>query len=348
MENWTYLNEKNICLCLMDNNMTPLISVIVPVYNVEKYIEKAIISLQEQSFHRFEVLIIDDGSKDKSISIAQSLVENDEKFLFFTKTNGGLSDARNYGIGKAKGEYLAFLDSDDYFEEGFLEKMYARIVKDDADMAICDFRLVSEEGKMLSVQNTNVSHRIDAKEAVQNNLKAEGINAGVCNKLYKKILFTDIKFPVNMYYEDYSTTVKLLLSSQRITFVNEILFNYVQREGSITNSLSQKNIDDRFTVYDDMKNYLCQAHHIETFQREIIISYLQYVILSGAMQIVKNSATYQTDIAYLLKKADKSIFTIRNILLFYTFNKRQMFALLVLKSNIHIFKWVTLQFRKKR
>jgi len=332
----------------MINKMQPLISVIIPVYNVEKYIKKAIIGLQEQSFHSFEVLIIDDGSKDKSISIAQSLVENDEKFLFFTKTNGGLSDARNYGIRKAKGQYLAFLDSDDYFEVDFLEKMYVGIVKDDADMAICDFRLVSEEGKMILVKKRNIFHPISAEEAVKNNLKAEGINAGVCNKLYKKTLFDHIQFPVGMYYEDYSTTVKLLLSSQKITFVNEVLFNYVHREGSITNSLSKKNIDDRFSVYHDMKNYVWHTHNIEKFQREIIISYLQYVILSGAMQIAKNSTIYKTDMAYLLKKADKSIFTIRNILLFYTFNKRQMFALLVLKSNIHIFKWFVLQFRKKR
>jgi len=328
------------------NNILPKISIIVPVYNVEKYISKTIISLQKQSFHDFEVLVIDDGSLDESIKIAKTLTKDDKRFLFFTKKNGGLSDARNFGLDVSKGKYIAFLDSDDYFEPDFLKKMHLQIVKDEADICICDFRLVTESGQTLSVQSTNISEIITGEDALRKNLKADGINSGMSNKLYKSNLFKDIRFPLGMYYEDYATTFKLFLSSKKITFVNKVLFNYVQREGSITNSLNKKNIDDRFTVYNDMKKHLMQTDNIVKYQSEVLISYLQYVILSGSIQVVKNSTDFENDISYLLKKAEKSTFTINNILHFHTVSKKQMFALLALKINTKLFQYITLHYVK--
>ena len=114
------------------------VSVIVPVYNVEKYIEKCLLSIQNQTFTDFECLVINDGTKDKSIEVAKKVVGNDPRFRFFDKENGGLSDARNFGIEKASGEYLCFIDSDDYIHEELLELTYMMGKEYDSDIVCFD------------------------------------------------------------------------------------------------------------------------------------------------------------------------------------------------------------------
>src|SRR5690554_7662212 len=125
----------------------PIISIIVPVYRVEKYIAKCLLSIQQQTFKDFECIVVDDGSPDDSAEIGKKAVEGDERFIFVSKPNGGLASARNFGLDHAKGEYIAFVDSDDWVEPDFLELPYDAILREDADVCMLGINYVDEEGK---------------------------------------------------------------------------------------------------------------------------------------------------------------------------------------------------------
>lgn len=327
--------------------MEPIISVIVPVYNVEKFIKKSIESLINQTFKEFEVLIVDDGSEDKSIEIAKKIASNDNRFIFLTKENGGLSDARNYGIERAKGEYLSFLDSDDYFDSQYLEKMYNKIKKENADICVCDIELVKENGDFIRIQKNAYSHTISGEEAFLDDIQTISIISMAQNKLYKKELFDTVEYPKGLYYEDRATTYKLFLNSKKVTFVNETLFFYVQRDGSIMNSLNQKKIDDRFLVIDSIKNYLISNNIFDKYEKEFIICYLLNVPLAGSSMIAMYSNEYDREINNFLNKIDNNYFNLENILLLKTNHIKKMVALLLLKLNKNIFRYFLVKEKSK-
>ena len=126
----------------------PAISLIIPVYNVEDYLEKALLSVQNQTFRDFEAIIVDDGSTDKSLEIIKKFCEKNSNFIFLTQKNKGPAAARNYGISVCKGDYIAFMDSDDYIEPEFLEMLYKTAIENDADITCCNFNLYYPEKDM--------------------------------------------------------------------------------------------------------------------------------------------------------------------------------------------------------
>ena len=136
--------------------MNHKISIIIPVYKVEPYIEKCMQSLLDQTYTNFEALIVDDGSPDQSINLAKNIVGNDKRFIFLQKKNGGVPSARNYGLDQATGNYIAFLDSDDYFSPNFLKHMLNAILDSKADISICDINIVNNNGKALGHINQNL------------------------------------------------------------------------------------------------------------------------------------------------------------------------------------------------
>lgn len=324
------------------------ISVIVPVYNVEDFIKKSICSLKEQTFTDFEVIIVDDGATDNSINIAQENTKNDPRFIYVSKINGGLSDARNFGINLAKGEYLAFLDSDDYYSPFFLEKMYNKIIEDNADICICDIELVKENYESIKVIKNKYIKPISGLIAFKDNLSNISISSGAQNKLFKKDLFSDERFPKGLYYEDRATTYKLFLKSKKITFLNEALFYYLQRNGSIMNGLSNKKLDDRFIVLDSIKQYLQKEGIFIDNIKGYICCYLLNVILSGSAQIAMYSTDYNKEIGIYLSRIDKKMFTIRNILSLRKEHFKKMIALLILKYNKKIFRYITMREKTKK
>ena len=206
------------------------ISVIVPVYNVEKYIEKCLLSIKNQTLSDFECLIINDGTKDNSISIAKNAVGNDKRFKFFDKENGGLSDARNYGIEKASGEYLCFIDSDDYIDENLLELTYNMGKKYDSDIVCFDMYYVNEDGSLEYSWGSNykdVSNYKENKEIIFSNNSAN-------NKIYKASFMKDKRFFKGMWYEDMAVIPTWIAMANNMAHVYKPLYYYVQRAGSIT------------------------------------------------------------------------------------------------------------------
>ncbi len=220
-----------------------LISIIVPVYNVEKYVEQCLESLIDQTYSNIEIIAVDDGSKDNSKKVVQNLMKKDKRIKYFYKENGGLSSARNYGINKSKGEYLLFIDSDDFVDYDMVEKMYEKAKKTKAEVVISPVTYIYEN----SVKKDKNAGESQFDSSLNDNPKLlRYINCIACNKLFKKSLFIDNKvtFPEGMYFEDTATIFPLVLLANKISLVNIPFYNYrVNREGSITSKVSKRNSD---------------------------------------------------------------------------------------------------------
>lgn len=226
------------------------ITVVVPVYNVEKYIEKCLMSIKNQSFNDYECLIINDGTKDNSIDIAQKIIQGDERFKIINKENGGLSDTKNLGIKLAKGDYICFVDSDDYIDEKMLEKAYKMAVKHDSDITCFDLYYEYDNG------NKKIS--IGAYKEVssyQEDYELLYINNSSNNKLYKTSFIKDKSFIKGMWYEDLAVIPIWIAKANNVSYVNEPLYHYLQRDGSISHSADPR-IFDIYKAIDNIKKTL--------------------------------------------------------------------------------------------
>ena len=227
------------------------VSVIVPVYNVEQYIEKCLLSIKNQTLTDFECLIINDGTKDASIEVAKIVVGNDKRFKFFDKENGGLSDARNYGIEKANGEYLCFIDSDDYIAPDLLELTYNMGKENDSDIVCFDMYYVNEDGSLEYSWGSNykgISNYKDNKEIIFSNNSAN-------NKIYKASFMKDKRFFKGMWYEDLAVIPTWIAAANNMAHVYKPLYYYVQRQGSITHKADIR-IFDIYKAISMVKNKL--------------------------------------------------------------------------------------------
>lgn len=224
-------------------NTSPLISVIVPVYNVENYIRKCIQTLQNQTYRNLEILLIDDGTPDGSGEICEDYARSDSRIRVFHKANGGLSDARNYGIERATGEYVVCVDSDDYVDADYVEYLWGMIEKTGCTMSICQHRTFYENGSVKD--NGAVGEAvISQQECIERMLYHDVIDTSAWAKLYKKSLFDCVKYPKGKLFEDIGTTYALMLQCETIAVGYESKYNYVFHNNSIVNgSFSPKKLD---------------------------------------------------------------------------------------------------------
>lgn len=218
---------------------SPKVSIIVPVYNMEKYLKECLDSLVEQTLDSYEIIVVNDGSKDESWSIIEEYrYKYSDKIRAFTIENSGLGEARNYGISKARGDYLGFVDSDDTVQLNMFQKMYEAAIKNDADCVMSDYIAFWENGKREYVTSV-MGEDIDRFDILKYSAKYGVVNA--CTKLVKKELFDKIKFPKG-FYEDLATIPILLSYAKNVYYERDGLYNYRQRSGSIT---SVKSNDSR-------------------------------------------------------------------------------------------------------
>lgn len=230
-----------------------LISVIVPVYNVKKYLGKCIESLLSQTYANFELILVNDGSTDGSDLICKEYKRKDDRICIIDKANGGLSSARNAGIDVCKGKYVCFVDSDDFVSETYLEYLYQMIIKDDSQIAICSACWWVDEN---SYEHCYFEQEICLKPDASYKLlfsKEKWFGVFAWNKLYKTELFNNIRYPEGYYFEDSGTTYKLIHKCEKISFGYEPQYFYrQQREGQITAVFNTKKIDDKLLFLDEM------------------------------------------------------------------------------------------------
>lgn len=285
------------------NNGTPEISIIVPVYNVEKWIENCIRSVIAQTFNNWELILVNDGSLDNSQQICEKYAKKYSKIHLINKENGGLSDARNFGIKKAKGKYLAFVDGDDYIDSNYLSKLHTAIISSNASIAVCGYKEVDNKKKILSLKRTNdffVQKLVSGQTFLR--ILAEK-NCTLCvvawNKLYKKDLFKNNSYKKGRLHEDEFIIAPLVYDVSKIALVDDELYNYVQRAGSIMSSkMTQKNLLDANDAFVERLNFYKSNKNMKLFDLTVhqyllwILSVMKYpkkVLTKKGRMILQNN-----------------------------------------------------------
>lgn len=254
----------------MRKQLSIAVSIVVPVYNVQTYLAKCLDSILSQTFSDIEVIVINDGSKDNSQEIINQYAEH-HNIITINKDNEGLSETRNKGLLKAQGEYVLFIDSDDYIAPNMVERMYNQAIKTKADIVISKVTYEDEAGiqEPMFTCDFNEEEIIDNKEGIKRFWNGE-INGHAWNKLIKRSLMinNNIFFPKGKLYEDAPTLVQLLKEANGISFVNESLYYYLQREGSITKKPSYKSLVDHIEVLSEIERSIASDLYEKTYQKE--------------------------------------------------------------------------------
>ncbi|MBF0715442.1 glycosyltransferase [Gemelliphila palaticanis] len=237
----------------MDNK--ELITVVVPVYNVEKYLEKCVTSILNQTYKNLEIILVDDGSTDKSGELCDYLAERDSRIVVYHKLNGGLSDARNYGVDRAKGEYIGFVDSDDYIHSDMYLNLYDAIIKENSDVAECGVTRVYKNKELPHYDGDEYYFSTDARGFLFEYLKMNKIYGSAWCKLIKSNIAKSIKFPKGKIYEDIFYNYDLLNVANKFTFISGNYYYYYMREGSITTERFNDKHMDIIEAIDNLHSY---------------------------------------------------------------------------------------------
>ena len=209
---------------------TPLISVIVPVYKVEKHLDRCVQSIVDQTYRNLEIILVDDGSPDNCPAICDAWAEKDNRIKVIHKENGGLSDARNAGLAVAAGEYVSFIDSDDWVDRSFMETLLDLSVRTGADIAECNF--IKTSGSTEARTTSDAVTVCTTEEALEKHIKTEMFKQVVWNKLYRRNVINAV-FEKGKYHEDEFWTYQIIANCGKLAHIDRILYFYFQREDSI-------------------------------------------------------------------------------------------------------------------
>lgn len=210
-----------------------LITVIVPVYKVEAYLDRCVQSIVDQSYQKLEVILVDDGSPDKCPALCDAWAERDPRIRVIHKENGGLSDARNVGLATATGEYVSFIDSDDWIAPEMLERLVKALERDDSDIAACAVDMVWEDGRPNEALTVRKDCVLDRNEAQRALLHETLLKQPVWYKLYRREIIRSIPFEVGKYHEDVFWSYQAIGNARRVSLIDYVGYFYSQRPGSI-------------------------------------------------------------------------------------------------------------------
>lgn len=286
--------------------MDAIISVIVPVYNVEEYLERCVDSILRQTYTNLEVILVDDGSTDNCPQICEQYASFDKRVRVIHQSNGGLFAARNAGIDAAKGEYLSFIDSDDFISEDMYTSLYGNLKKYDADIAACGMERIGENNESMGTWPSSAEFHVFYREDFIENFYPENrllLAASVCNKLYKKRIFEKIRFPVGKIFEDSFITLSTFDQCRCIVLDSNPYYKYFQRDGSIMHcNYSEKNmqlIDLAYEQYSFMKQKGLKVQC--EYSLEIVVNNYLKNLLAVCMQYHE----YKNEIKPYRKKFNK-------------------------------------------
>lgn len=296
------------------------ISIIVPIYNVENYLRKCLDSILNQTYKNIEIILIDDGSKDSSGDICDEYALKSKKIKVIHKENAGLSATRNLGIEISTGDYIAFIDSDDYITEDYCEMLYSALKETDADIACGAYKVVRTDGSVIidsSIESGLCqSEVVEYKgiEIIKEFLSQKTFKNFVWNKLFKKSVVCDFQVGIN--YEDIVFGFKVLSAINKITYVNRNCYFYLKRNSSITATITEKNLQDfGKAIYDRYE--LINANYPE------LNNYNMYALLESSLAL---------SIKYVIskrkfKEIEKYVFEFIAIILKYTdSHEKEFFA----------------------
>lgn len=318
------------------------ISVIVPIYNVENYFPTCIESIINQTYRELEIILVDDGSTDRSGLICDDYAKEDERIYVIHQKNGGLSNARNRGLAEVSGEYICFVDADDYIAPNMIQVMYDRMINDDSDLVLCDFCYVDIQGeKIISNDNESpiIDELLDYNEAIRKLGHDKKWYFSVAwNKLYRRFLFDDIRFPEGKFHEDEYVAHHILFECKKVSYVCEKLYYYVQRQDSLTKTESvEQKMDGAVAMLDravfvldhhydfllpvclnDLLNivYECCAHKDYPRYKDILRSFQKKCGII-CWRVVKSKMSFKEKFRFV-------VFCINHRLLYFIHDKRKL------------------------
>jgi glycosyltransferase involved in cell wall biosynthesis len=317
-------------------NVPSKVSIIVPVYNVENYLAKCLDSLLNQTHQNIEILVVNDGSKDNSEQIIQNYAQQyPEKIKSFSKENGGLSDARNFGIDRVTGDYIGFVDSDDYVTETMFEEMVNLAEKHQSKMVICNIQKVDQHGNVTQklTQIPNMPEKIDLDK---NFSIFSDLSYFACNKLFKKELFDQKRFKKGAHFEDIQLIPQLLLECERVAQTQNFHYQYLERTDSITKTHTEKGLDILKAVEDvewvfEKSQYSNKLKELKNFQIfEGVYSFLAY------LAFVKDKGVFYEmsgKLELFMKERDIKI---KDILNYSRFDKNYLLSLPLKKKIFYL------------
>ena len=277
----------------------PKVSVIVPVYNVDKYVDKCLNSLVNQTLNDIEIIVVNDGSTDASEEIVKKYINKYPNLIKYIKQeNQGLSDARNNGLKLVTSDYVMFVDSDDYVCNNILEKMYNKILEENSDFVICGNNVVNEEDLIISSTYPNMN---DNQDIITKMLLG---NLCAWNKIIKKELLEDkdLAFRSRVWYEDIDFSFKLFIKAKKMSFLEENLYNYLLRDGSIMNSKNLSRNLELLDAFDAIISYTKKYNVYEKYYKEIEFLAINHIYISCIVRIITNLNVDKKEKNKLLKK----------------------------------------------
>lgn len=262
------------------------ISVIVPVYNTGKYLKKCLDSLVNQTLEDIEIIVVNDGSSDNSIDIIKSYGKKyKNKIIFLDKENGGQGSARNLGIKVAKGEYIGFVDSDDFVDLKMYEKMYEVATNNKSEIVICNLIDYYEKNNNENIVNLNLENNVSNTEGIIKSVPS------VVNKIYKKELLkrTNIIFNESIWYEDLSYSLIVISQAKKISFINEPFYYYFHRNVSTMHNENIKKNLDVIKAYDELINYYKNNNIYKKYKEELDYILLKEVYMSTINRVIRTN-----------------------------------------------------------
>lgn len=289
------------------------ISIIVPIYNVEKYLEKCVSSIINQTYKNIEIILVDDGSTDNCYRICDDFQKKDKRIIVIHKKNGGLSDARNAGLRIATGELIGFVDGDDYIKKDMYEKMYTCMKNTDADIVECKCINVRNEKEEI-VNESSKTYLYDAQAALKlmmsSGQKIQKPRLSVWSKLFKKEIIDGLKFPVGKVHEDIVFEAKAFLNAEKICILDKCLYCYNIREGSIMNSgFSKKDLDKLILMQE--RTELLKERKLNALAEISEINYYETVLRYYYLASINKAISIKRQLEELLKKNKHRIINLK-------------------------------------
>lgn len=277
----------------------PIVSIVVPVYNVERYLDTCVESLVAQTLGNIEIILVDDGSTDSSPSLCDAWAKRDSRISVIHKQNGGLSDARNCGIAAARGSYIGLVDSDDHVDAEMYEQLLNDLVSYNARLVICGVADCYENS--VHLPNATGILKLDARDALKLCLLGQDLSVGAACRLYEKSLFDNIRFPLGRAYEDAFTFAQFILEAQTVVVDYAPLYHYEHREGTITTRPygphSLDIIDAYDSVYESVVSSFPDLRELADFRR----LRAHFVVLDSLVDtgVETDRQTFQNTVAFL-------------------------------------------------
>jgi glycosyltransferase involved in cell wall biosynthesis len=289
-----------------------MISIVVPIYKVEKYLKRCIDSILSQTYKDIEIILVDDGSPDNCGNICDDYAKADKRIVVIHKSNGGLSDARNAGLDIAKGEYIGFVDSDDYIDSCMYETLYLNAINNSADISMCGYYDVIEEtGKKYTQCKEEAVYVWNRKETLKEILQGKRLGVHAPTKLYKKRLFDGVRYPVGKVSEDTFIITDLFNKVQKAVFIESPLYYYYHRKNSINTSEINERDLTRFDAFEKNCDYI--RNHYPDLLSLANDNYIKEKFLVGRKILLsKNGKEYNNLLKEICKFLRKNIINIFN------------------------------------